>query len=73
MIKKQVGLRIRQIRNDKKLSQEKAAFNAGIDRTYWASVELGRRNISIINLEKICISFGISLENFFNSNIFKGE
>ena len=43
MIKKQVGLRIRQIRYDRKLSQEKAAFNAGIDRTYWASVELGRR------------------------------
>ena len=55
MIKKQVGLRIRQIRNDRKLSQEKAAFNANIDRTYWASVELGRRNISIINLKKICI------------------
>ena len=73
MIKKQVGLRIRQIRNDRKLSQEKAAFNARIDRTYWASVELGRRNISIINLEKVCISFGISLEEFFNSNIFKGE
>lgn len=73
MIKKQVGLRIRQIRKDRKLSQEKAAFNAGIDRTYWTSVELGRRNVSIINLEKICISFSISLEEFFNSNFFKGE
>ena len=72
MIKKQVGLRIRQIRNNRKLSQEKAAFNADIDRTYWASVELGRRNISIINLEKICVSFDISLEEFFNSDIFKG-
>lgn len=41
MIKKQVGLRIRQIRKDRKLSQEKAAFNAGIDRTYWTSVDLG--------------------------------
>ncbi len=73
MIKQQVGLRIRQIRNDKKLSQEKAAFNAGIDRTYWASVELGRRNISIINLEKICMSLGFTLKDFFNSDIFKGE
>lgn len=73
MIRKQVGLRIRQIRNDGKLSQEKAAFAANIDRTYWASVESGRRNISIINLEKICISFGITLKEFFNSDIFKGE
>ena len=73
MIKQQVGLRIRQIRNGKKLSQEKAAFNAGIDRTYWASVELGRRNIFIINLEKICMSLGFTLKDFFNSDIFKGE
>ena len=73
MIRKQVGLRIRQIRNNRKLSQEKAALSAGIDRTYWASVELGKRNISIINLEKICLSFGISLKEFFNSNTFKGE
>lgn len=72
MIKKRVGTRIRQIRNNKKLSQEKAALNAGIDRTYWASVELGNRNISIVNLEKICLSFNISLKEFFNSDIFYG-
>lgn len=67
MIKKKVGSRIRQLRNDRKLSQEKVALNAGIDRTYLASVELGKRNISIINLEKICVSFGISLKDFFDS------
>lgn len=73
MIKKQVGFRIRQIRTENKLSQGKAAFNAGIDRTYWASVELGRRNISIINLQKICHSFGLSLMKFFDSDIFNGD
>ena len=48
MIKEQVGRRIREIRLSKGLSQEKSALNANIDRTYWASVELGKRNISII-------------------------
>ncbi len=73
MIRKLVGLRIKELRAERHLSQEKCAFSAGIDRTYLASVELGRRNISIINLNKICESFGISLKNFFDSGIFNGD
>ena len=73
MIQKQVGLRIREIRLSKHLSQEKCAFNVELDRTYWSSVERGLRNISINNLNKICISFGITLKEFFDSDIFKEE
>ena len=73
MIKKQVGERIKAIRKSKKQSQEFSALNAELDRTYWASVESGKRNISIINLQKICKSFGMSLKDFFDSDIFKGE
>lgn len=73
MIQKQVGLRIKEIRQSKNLSQETCSFNVGIDRTYWSSVECGKRNISIINLNKVCNSFGISLKEFFDSDIFKGD
>lgn len=73
MIQKQVGLRIKEIRLSKHLSQEECSFNIGLDRTYWSSVECGKRNISIINLNKICISFGITLKDFFDSDIFRGE
>lgn len=73
MIQKQVGLRIKEIRLSKHLSQEECSFNVGLDRTYWSSVECGKRNISIINLNKICISFGITLKDFFDSDIFRGE
>lgn len=73
MIQKQVGLRIKEIRLSKHLSQEECSFNVGLDRTYWSSVECGKRNISIINLNKICISFGITLKDFFDSGIFMGE
>lgn len=73
MIQKQVGLRIKEIRLSKHLSQEECSFNVGLDRTYWSSVECGKRNISIINLNKICISFGITLKDFFDSDIFMGE
>lgn len=72
MIQKQVGLRIKEIRQLKGLSQEECALNVELDRTYWSSVERGLRNITINNLNKICISFGLSLKEFFDSDIFKG-
>lgn len=70
MIQKQVGRRIKEIRLAKNLSQEDCAFNSELNRTYFGSVERGERNISIINLNKICNSFGISLKEFFDSDIF---
>ena len=66
MIQKQVGLRIREIRQSKHLSQEDFSFEVGLDRTYISSVERGLRNISIINLDKISHSFGMSLKEFFD-------
>ena len=53
MIQKRVGKRIQKLRTYMGLSQEKFALKANIDRTYLASVEAGKRNISIVNLEKI--------------------
>lgn len=65
MIKSLVGTRIRELRNQKDLSQEKLAFIADIDRTYIASVEAGKRNISIVNLEKIIKALDTTFCEFF--------
>lgn len=73
MIQKQIGKRIREIRLSKKLSQEDCALNCNLNRTYFGSVERGERNISIINLNKICVSLGKTLKDFFDSDIFKRE
>lgn len=51
-IKIEIGQRIKQLRLETGLSQEKFALSIGMDRTYFASVENGKRNISIVNLEK---------------------
>lgn len=48
-----VGDKIRQLRTDIGLSQEKLSFACDLDRTYVGSVERGERNISVINLQKI--------------------
>lgn len=65
MIKQRVGNRIRELRISSGLSQEKLAFAAELDRTYIASVEKGRRNISIINLEKIILALNCTFADFF--------
>ena len=60
-----LGERIKQIRLSKGISQEKFALSIEMDRTYYASVESGKRNISIINIEKISNGLEISLEELF--------
>lgn len=67
MIKQKVGARIRELRNDRGLSQEKLALAAGLDRTYIASVENGKRNISIVNLEKIIVALNSTFSTFFEN------
>ena len=67
MIKQKVGARIRELRNDIGLSQEKLALAAGLDRTYIASVENGKRNISIVNLEKIIVALNSTFSMFFEN------
>ena len=65
MIKQKVGARMRELRNQKGLSKEKLALAADIDRTYIASVESRKRNISIVNLEKLIIALDTSFAEFF--------
>jgi len=65
MITAKLGERIRQIRLGKGISQEKFALSIEMDRTYYASVEKGKRNISIINIEKIAKGLEITLEELF--------
>ena len=64
-IKIGIGQRIKQLRLETGLSQEKFALSIGMDRTYFASVENGKRNISIVNLEKIINGLNTSFSNFF--------
>lgn len=64
-IKIEIGQCIKQLRLETGLSQEKFALSIGMDRTYFASVENGKRNISIVNLEKIINGLNTSFSNFF--------
>lgn len=65
MIKEKFGSRIKELRMRANLSQEKFALMIDMDRTYLASVENGRRNISLENIYKIANGFHITLEELF--------
>lgn len=65
-IKIAVGRRIKELRNKLGISQEELADIAELDRTYITSVECGKRNISIVNVEKIVKALEVSLSEFFN-------
>lgn len=65
MITKKVGQRVKYLRTEIGISQEKLALKAEIDRTYLAGVENGKRNLSIKSLEKIVNALNISFHDFF--------
>lgn len=59
------GKAIRQIRLEKHISQEELADMCGLHRTYLSDVELGKRNISLENIEKLANSLGLSVAELF--------
>jgi len=65
LIQKQLGTRIQDLRKKTGLSQEKFALHIEMDRTYFASVEAGKRNVAIQNLKKIADGLGVSLSELF--------
>ena len=67
MITIDFGNRIRELRTKAGLSQEKFALKIGMDRTYYASVESGKRNVALINIKKIADGLGVSLSELFNN------
>jgi transcriptional regulator with XRE-family HTH domain len=52
-VKTRFGDKLREVRERKGVSQERLAEMAGLHRTYVSSVERGKRNISIENIEKL--------------------
>ncbi len=70
-IKQQVGCRVRQLRLENGVSQEQLSFEIGLDRTYLSGVENGKRNISIINLQKVWKFFNLTPSQFFDREFFK--
>lgn len=65
-IRHKIGRRIKDLRAVRGISQEDFANQIGLSRSYFGEVETGKRNVAVINLEKIVQGLGVSFEEFFN-------
>lgn len=59
------GQAIRRMRQKKSISQERLADLCGLHRTYISDIELGKRNVSLENIEKMAIALGMKISELF--------
>lgn len=59
------GKAIRAIRQDKKISQEELGDLCGLHRTYISDIELGKRNVSLENIDKIAHALQVKKSELF--------
>jgi transcriptional regulator with XRE-family HTH domain len=62
-----VAQTIRDLRKQKRLSQEDLAELSNLDRTYISGIERGVRNITLDSLEAIIIALSLSPSAFLNA------
>lgn len=60
-ITQKFGQAVRTRRSELGISQEELAARAGLHRTYIADVERGKRNVSLINIERIANALNVSI------------
>lgn len=65
-IKVKFGQRVKELRLAKGYSQEKLAEISDLDRTYIPGIESGKRNVSIVVVEKIAKAFNLSISELLN-------
>lgn len=62
-VQERFGKLLREVRLSKGVSQEKLGELAGLHRTYVSSVELGKRNVSLINIERFAVALGVKMRD----------
>ena len=67
-IKKKFGQKIKDLRLARGWSQEKLAQKADLDRTYITGIETGKRNVSIVVIEKLGIALNEKIIELLNFN-----
>jgi transcriptional regulator with XRE-family HTH domain len=60
------GAKLKDFRKKKGLSQEELGFKSSLHRTYISEVERGRRNISIMNIDRIAKALNLRAKDFFD-------
>ncbi len=67
-IEEKFGLRVKELRNDKRISQEELGFRCGLSKNYVSDIERGRRNISLKSVEKLANGLEVNEGDLFIFN-----
>lgn len=60
------GQRIKELRSEKNISQEKLSFATGFHRTYIGMIERGERNISLTNMAVFAKVFELTISELLD-------
>lgn len=55
------GIVLRELRTERRQTQEALAFNSGLDRTYISLLELGTRSPTLDTIMALCVALDVSL------------
>lgn len=67
-VAKDLGLRIRQLRNEKHMSQEELAFKAGISPAHLGQIERAVKNPTVDTIVKISSALDVPVTELFSEN-----
>lgn len=59
-VREELGKKVRKLRRERRLTQEELADRANMHFTYIGQIERGKRNPSLINLQKIAKALKVS-------------
>jgi transcriptional regulator with XRE-family HTH domain len=66
-IRERFGFAVKDRREAPGLTQEEFAERAGIHRTYLSDIERGKRNVSLLNIERLSSALSLKLSELFRS------
>jgi len=63
--RKDLGLRVRELREKRKWSQEDLAHESGLARSFTGAIERGEKDLRLSTLVKLANTFNVSLAQLF--------
>lgn len=71
--RKLVGINLRRLRVERDISQERLAFDSGIDRSYLGGVERGEENPTVDILDRLAAILGVAISELFIADDGEGQ
>lgn len=65
LIRKQLGVRVRQLRDRRNWSQEELAHRSGLARSFTGAIERGEKDVRLSTLVKLADTFGVPITGLF--------